>query len=265
MNFLKSPLSFYRYLPALLISAMLTGHAAAQEEVEPTVVALFGDSITVGFNAGYQVTDGNGTTQGGFPTIYLNNLFAAEPKRTVIVANWGRGGTSSGFGEQVIKDTLNDNTAMYSGKKYYVLIMYGTNDANIEIDSSTTAFNVGMMITKAKESGYTPIVGNLTPRDDQLGEIQARNPKIRDTAAAFGAPLVDHYDRFWNYPGGWTNLIDPEVGSFDGVTRRLHPNNTGYFEIAQNWFDSVLAAAIEPDPLPPPIIMVPIISLLLDD
>lgn len=224
---------------------------------EQTVIALIGDSITVGFNASYLTPTGDGTTSHGIPTISLNSLLS---NRNTVVANWGFGGSSSSFGVSNITSYLNTNTSQHSGDAYYALIIYGTNDFNLSISASTTGFNIGQMIDKARSAGYEPIIGTLTPRDDQLSQVLSRNPNIISNANAKNAFVVDHYSRFINEPGGWTTLINTEISSQNGNTIRLHPNDNGYFVIAENWFDSRLKDLIDLE-----VNIAPIIGLLLDD
>ncbi len=222
---------------------------------EQTVIALIGDSITVGYNANYQTPTGAGTTTHGLPAISLNTLLV---KRNTVVSNWGVGGSSSAYGSSNITSFLNATTSQHNGDIYYTLIIYGTNDFGHGIGSSTTGFNIGQMIDKARSAGYEPIIGTLTPRSDQ--SVIFRNSKINSNAIAKNAFVVDHYTRFINEPGGWETLIDAEISVLSGNSIRLHPNDAGYLVIAENWFDSRLKNIIELD-----VNIVSIISLLLDD
>jgi len=224
---------------------------------EQTVIALIGDSITVGYNASYLTPNGNGTTTHGLPTISLNTLLK---NRNTVVSNWGVGGSSSAYGSSNITSFLNTTTSQHSGDAYYTLIIYGTNDFGHGIGSSTTGFNNGQMIDKARSAGYEPIIGTLTPRSDQLSQIPSTNAQIISNANAKSAFVVDHYTRFINEPGGWETLIDVEISALTGNSIRLHPNDDGYIAIAENWFDSRLKDIIDLE-----VNIAPIISLLLDD
>ena len=261
----------------IVLSMSCLSIAGLATAVEPTVIALFGDSITVGRNNDHPdptpPKEGNGSTTNGLPTTELRDLMLAHPKRTAIVANWGFGGSTSEAGQSRITKHLKANSVLYSGKAYYVLILYGANDFNGNIGASTTGFNIGLMIDKARQVCpvstptpvcYKPIIGTLTPRDIQLEEVLSRNVKIKQVAGSKGAFVVDHYSKFIDYPGGWEQLIDLEYSDFEETFIRLHPNDEGYRVIAQNWFDSRLVDLVSPDPVDPTI-LAPIISLLLDE
>ena len=231
-----------------------SNYSANAEAVEPSIIALFGDSITVGYNQLYSNTDlGNGTTTHGRPTIDLNNLLnESKPKRSAVVANWGDGGTSSENGAWRISRELEIMNSQYSGSNKYVLILIGTNDSNFGISTSDTKFNIQMMIDDARTLGFEPIIGTLTPVSNR--NVQPRNTQIKSAAASRNAFLVDHYTRFINEPGSWTQLIELDGGV------RLHPNDSGYLVIAQTWFEQRLQ-----DVIPVSAIAIPgIIQLILD-
>jgi len=244
-------------------------YTAMTEEVEPTVIALFGDSITLGFHeVNHPFAGGlpgaNGSTSFSFvPNLFLRNLLDGEPKRTSIVVNWGVGGSDSLSGVNRIASNLSSTKATHAGKKYFVLIMYGTNDLGVGIGTSTTAFNIGLMIDAANLVQFEPIVGTLTPRSDF--SVIPYNSTISSTANSKSTFVVDHYNHFIDYqPGGWKALIDVET-DFQENLIRLHPNDEGYMVIAQAWFDDRLAALIEEDFIPPPPITLPWLMLILDD
>ena len=221
----------------LLIQASMTGTSQAAP-AKPTVIALFGDSITVGYNMAYPSVDlGNGTTTHGRPTIELNSLLNdSRPKRSSIVSNWGDGGSNSEDGTWRISRELEILNSQYSGANKFVLIIYGTNDAAFGISTSTTKFNIQVMIDNARSLGYEPIIGTLTPVEGR--DVTPRNGQIKSAASSRNAFLVDHFNRFINEPGGWRELIELDNGV------RLHPNDEGYRVIAQTWFDSRLKVVV---------------------
>lgn len=262
--------------------------AQALPEDERSVVVLFGDSITVGFNATFRDRDASGATNRGCPTLYLTNILlnqaarsAVEPcstteydspiidanqeLRNAIVVNWGEGGSSTERGLERIESHLNRSKADFIGSKYITLIMYGTNDRNADISSSTTGFNVRDMIRKAKSRGFTPIVSNLTPRDDQ--NVVSYNTEIERRTKAENVAFVDIYSRFVNHSGGYQVLIDQETSTIADEIIRLHPNDNGYLIIAETWFDKQLKGLIPSVVLPAEgtNVMSPIIYLLLLD
>ncbi len=279
------PLNRFFALQSLLLGLVLlvlTRTAIATEPLnERTVVALFGDSISVGFNANFQDRNGNGTTDRGCPTIYLTNLMlndgdhpscssslynspvfdANNEARNIIVTNWGEGGTDTDRGQARINAHLGQAKIDFVGNSYITLIMYGTNDRNSGISSTTTRDNIGIMIDRARVLGFTPILSNLTPRSDQ--NVGTYNSQIASLVGSKNVLFVDMHSRFVNHSGGYTQLIDQEISTLTGETIRLHPNNEGYLVIAETWFDQHLKniiPAIENQTN-----IAPIISLLLDE
>jgi len=262
-----------------LLHAVNLGAAEQQ-----SVIVLFGDSITTGFNANFQdARFGNGSTTRGCPTIYLNNILRQEEPRTAqqscpteslnspildqnnrarsaIVANWGIGGSNTTTGESRISINLSQTQSSLDADDYYVLIMYGTNDPAFGISSTTTGFNIRQMINKARALNYEPIIGTITPRDDI--DISPYNIQVVNAANAEGAFVVDHFSRFVNEPGGWQTLIDPELDPDTGQFTRLHPNDQGYLVIAETWFEQRLKDVV---PLIPTLNIVPILDILLND
>ncbi|GAA6137252.1 hypothetical protein NBRC116583_09990 [Arenicella sp. 4NH20-0111] len=277
-------------LATLFISLSTIATLGAQElpTSERSVVVLFGDSISVGFNADFRDKDAKGSTDRGCPTLYLTNLLlnqgdreAIEPcsttlydspifdanqrVRNAIVVNWGEGGTSTERGLERIESHLNRSRNDYEGNRYIALIMYGTNDRNANLSSTTTGFNVRDMIIKAKQRGFTPVVANLTPRDDQ--NVVPYNTEIESRTKAENTAFVNLYDRFVNHSGGFEELIDQENASITNEVIRLHPNDNGYLIIAETWFDEQLKGLIPTVAIAADnrIILTPVMSLLLDE
>jgi lysophospholipase L1-like esterase len=230
-----------RLFTNLLLLITVTIESVATAAVEPTIIALFGDSITVGYNLAYSQVDlGNGTTDHGLPTIELNELLnESSPKRSSVVSNWGDGGSSSSSGASRISRELEILDSQYSSTNKFVLIIYGTNDAAFGISTSTTKFNTQVMIDEARSLGYEPIIGTLTPVSNR--NVQPRNAQIASAASSKSAFLVDHFARFISEPGGWTQLIELDNGV------RLHPNDTGYRVIAETWFEQRLIDVVPID------------------
>jgi len=271
-----------------LVMCVLASLPLRANESERTVIVLFGDSITVGYNNGWRVLTTFGSTDLGCPTIYMTHLLnrlgqrpvSTEPfknvcfttpysspifdankeTRNTIVASWGQGGSSTTRGVQRITGHLSITKNAHPGKAYLALILYGTNDQNFGISSTTTGFNTRIMIQRARAAGYTPIIGTLLPRDDR--SVLPYNAQIVAAANAEGVFIVDHYARYLAQPGGWTTLLDREEIRNTGRFIRLHPNDHGYLVIAETWFDKRLRDIIEAEPN---MVMSPILNLLLDE
>ncbi len=254
--------------------------SAAQAEKLPAVVALFGDSITVGYlppgspdkPGGFLDRFANGTTERGDPTkMLIAHLGNGVPERPAIVTNWGIGGTASGPGDNGasyhglgrINSALATAKSTHEGSQYLVLILYGSNDFGVGIDTATTRNNIEAMIEIARSRGFTPIIGNLIPRSDY--NLGSYNSAIASAASNKNAPLVDHYSSFINFPNYSNVLLHLEESvTKPGVFIRLHPRVQGYQVIADNWFNTQLknlvATAIPPTPY-----LGAISLLLLDD
>lgn len=250
---------------ALLAISLLVSSAAQSQQL-PNVVALFGDSISVGYNSTFPVRGYVGARlYYGRPSIALTNILT-ESGRTSIVPNLGWSGTASGpsynpglantsNGLDRINSHLSQTRSAYDGKAYYVLIMYGTNDSNYDIPASVTGYNNGLLIDRANAQGFTALVSTIAPCDVCANNVDDINNRIRSNvlskiSSGADAHLVDNHAIL---RANWVSQYsDPD---------RLHPNNIGYDVIANNWFDSKLKSLIAKDR----IAISPIISLLLDD
>ena len=231
---------------------------------ETNVIALFGDSITVGENNAFPwplrpfTANGRIANQGAFPPLPpsdgLDTLLIAQGRPSTVV-NWGIGGSTTDTGAARIFGNIGFTRATIPADNYYVLIMYGTNDFGGGLSESTTGFNTLLMIDRARAAGYIPVIGTLTPRIDR--DVTPYNQQIIAAANIRGVPVVDHFSRFWQF--GF-DLLDVEV--FNGSIVRLHPTAFGYTVIQQLWFDAFLANAIEPIGN---IVISPILELLLDE
>lgn len=251
-----------------LIFALVSSTAIAEED--PAVVIVFGDSISAGFSfEGNDLSDppesnsskgiGSGETDFGLPDQLLRN-YLNESRRKSIVVNWGYGGSSSTFGEMRISGNTAQTKGEHAGSQYIIVIMYGTNDSGQGISPSTTGFNIGQMIVRARLNDYIPVIGSLIPRDDE--NVVPYNDQIRSAALSANALYVDHFSNYQNVapPDGF-DLLTTEFSNLKRKNVRVHPTNEGYEVIAQHWIDAALANLIEQ--YPPAI--APILMLLLDE
>lgn len=261
---------------ALLMFFSVSTALGAVEQTPSTVVVMFGDSITVGFNSMCQAQferqcgSGLGEENFGWSGLFLNNILE-DSRRPTIVLNFGEGGTPSGpsleegldaMGRDGVSRVLNNLAAVnasHSDKARYILIFYGSNDFGWGITPSDTRIYIRTIIDRAVQSGFVPIVGNLLPRSNNNG-IQSYNGQIQAAAAERGARFVDQYSNFVN-KGGFA-LLETEFSQASQQHVQVHPTNAGYQVVAQHWFDTFLAGLIEE--LPPIPVMAPIL-LLLDD
>lgn len=258
----------------MLTVALGLVHTAASQAFDkrPSVIALFGDSITVGENATSYYTEcqligtpplfrpGFGLGRNNFctPDKQLERILI-ESERPAIVVNHGIGGTSSLSGVERIASSLSQTRAeLPDGKNYYVLVFYGTNDVRAGVPPSAIGANIGSMIVQARSLGWIPVIGNLLPRSGP--SVSAANAHIQAEADARGAAFVD---QFSNYQAqGGIGLHDNEDFLFNTFLR-LHPSKTGYQIVAQQWVDGALSQLIEP--IPDTAFIASVINLILDD
>ncbi len=167
-----------------------------------TVVAAFGDSITRGVTGAV-----------AYPA-----LLQAQLDGCATVINAGLRGERTSSGVNRIDSVLN------AANPTHIIIMEGANDAIAGISASTVKFNLGVMITKARLKGATPILSTVTPNTISPGTSSivtfSYNPQIRALAAERGVQLVDQYQ---NVAAQWQSL------TIDG----LHPNTQGATLIAE--------------------------------
>jgi lysophospholipase L1-like esterase len=244
-------------LRILLFTGLIVSTNVGAAEPD-TLVVLFGDSITSGINSGFSNGIGGGTSQFSAPDINLSQILNTT-RRPSIVVNWGHGSTTSGpsgltgfDGAGRIQANLQSSKSEFPAAQNIVLIMYSTNDVSQGLSSSDTYYFIRDIISKSEAVGFTPVVATIPPR---IGEdVGPRNTAIKNAAAKPDIPLVDVYQAITN-AGGSTSAAQNSLLD-DGI----HPSPEGYQLIAQSWFDTFLAAAIEQQPLS----IAPVISLLLD-
>lgn len=252
----------------LLICLVIYGGSSSAETL-PTVIALFGDSTTVGYVPGGDKLErrgeGAGSTNVGIPEKHLTEILnEGVLKRHAIVANWGYGRSTTGSppepgedeppppnlpgnGLSRIDSVLATTKATHAGSAYLVLIIYGTNDFSSGIGPSATGFNIEQMIVKARNQGFEPIIGTTLPRSDRRpDQIANLNKSIASAASERGAFLVDQHAVFGASPSTYRPLMVQEISNINGNHIYLHPSREGYRRMAQKWLDARLADIITP-------------------
>ncbi len=289
MNFLARQTKALTLVLAL-IACVATTMTAQSQEADLSLVVLFGDSISHGFNGNlsnrFSDSVGNGRTDRGCPAIYLANILNKQEDRddgppdecrvvegdstirdsnemqaNAIVQNWGNGGSSSMAGVQRMSGDLSSAASTIAAQQKFALILYGTNDFNFGISSDVTRANIEVMIDIARSQNYVPIVSTLIPRAPGVSQGQSQNlaeynAAINSAIANRNADKVDLHARFINEPGGFLSLLDPD---------QLHPTDPGYLVIAETWFSDFLQGQISAVPVRSDFQVAPIILLLLDD
>ena len=228
---------FNKLLIGGLVSLLLLSnlHAATLN------IAAFGDSITRGVP--YYQNDANGiANNGGYvPSLQSKLNSAWDQVSGVTVYNWGHPG------ERVVSGGSSRMSQVLNSNPDYVLVMEGTNDLPGDFIGPGTVYNtlVGV-INNVSNSEAIPVIGTLLPRFDkhssQNGDIQSINSSLRSFAGQNSYALADLY----NVSSDWDdNMIDG-----------LHPNESGYSIIADEWFAALQTVA-------PPVIIAPMLYLLL--
>jgi lysophospholipase L1-like esterase len=211
-----------------LVFLLCSGTLEAQ-----TRYLAFGDSITLGTG------DDPDREELGYPPRLENRLEGAG--RNAEVENHGLGGERTPEGVTRIDSVL-------AAGGDVLLLMEGSNDISRNISIETTHFNLNTMALKAELRGLSVVHATVIPRiprarvdpDNLLN--QALNERIRHMAGIRGRDLADNFEVF----GGISNLFselywdDPE--DFVG-----HPNEDGYDEMAEVFFDVLTGA----DRVPP--------------
>jgi len=210
-----------------------------------------GDSITLGFKRhcrgepnvcprydGLGTNEGNGARIGGYEP-ELEEIYSRYKSNTRVY-NWGIGGdTSMGLLNRI-------NVVLGNGSADYVLIMIGTNEGAVAAE--TTAFNIGVMVDRARAKGIIPVIATLTYRNYNTGIVTGKNPHIIALANSKNVILADQFAA--TKPPNW-GIAD----SGDG----LHVGFEGDRILAETWFTAITGLP----PEPPPVVIIPIIQPLL--
>lgn len=286
------------YIFLLLLSGTVPLKVYAQESQE-SVVVLFGDSITHGFNDGLpnSLADqiGNGRTDRGCPTLYLANILNNEGDREGIcpvaegdsairdanedianasVQNWGNSGSATALppppldarvGQNGIERIASDLQAAFAdgtdGQRF-VLILYGTNDFSFGIDPSDTGVHTRIMIDIARENGFIPVVSPLLPRNPATNSNVGALQNIAAYNSEINAAINNRGADSVDLHARFIN----QVGGFQTLLEDgLHPSDEGYLVIAETWFNQFLQGVISAQPEANDFVIAPILFLLLEE
>jgi len=184
------------------------------------VIFAFGDSITEGWNAETESEE-----EGGYVTI-LDRLMDDQVEDAVLY-NFGVGGETTGEGLARLPVVLS-----FIGDR--ILIMFGTNDINDGISMQTALFNLSEMIDMCLQDGMPPMISTIIPRlndprDWDNALALELNAGIAELAQQSGVAFCDNFDVYWNYPGGYQQLMSDY----------LHPNALGYQVMAETWLGAL--------------------------
>jgi lysophospholipase L1-like esterase len=117
----------------------------------------------------------------------------------------------------------------------FMEIMEGTNDVTGSRPYDGIASNLQKMVSAMKDTGTLPLLATLIPRcDGKYNRTKEMNEYIVAVAALKGVPLVDIWQSFHDYPGGWQALLRP-------VPDCVHPDTEGMAALAESWYDGILS------------------------
>ncbi len=189
-------------------------------------ILTFGDSITKGWP--YIPNNPYGARVGVWQP-KLEQLLYDHGIRSYVY-NWGVGGETTPEGVNRI------STVLASRHADYILIMEGANDVLNGISSSTTQYDIGVMIDRSLGKGVTPIIGTITPdfydgRTEYNDLIESLyNPKLISVASIKHVRVSDQYEK-----------LRPEWLSYPLHSGDyLHPNIEGYGRIANTWYSTII-------------------------
>jgi len=189
----------------------------------PEIGMAFGDSISHGRK---HINDA-GPDEPGY-RIWLQKLFAARG-HAVQVYEDGEPGTVSSQGLARIDGSIAVGPA-------FIVILYGTNDANLSKLYSEVIGNLRAMTLRCRANKIIVVLCTIPPvcdRSYQLAKIEEYNPLIRKLAAELGGPsqgvfLADLSQAFLERSPDPCLLINPE--------NNIHPTEAGYALIAETVF-----------------------------
>ena len=215
---------------------------------DPHELFGYGDSITAGAQ-GIPAPDGENTIWIWMSAGYIEELeFALSTylSNTVQVDYEYVPGGSSQMGLDEITDTLTGVDAAY------VLLLFGTIDANASVPPEIVISNLSEMIDIIYDNQMIPLLGTIPPRippeecgygyaspeaNDRVIEL---NNAIRTFAEQNSISLADHYSALYTT----AMQMGPPVGEHENDSYLfnvlsedgIHPNGIGYSVMAREWF-----------------------------
>ena len=206
---------------------------------------FYGDSITEGAMDHY----GDPSNPGG-PGTFGQIINAANPAHFPAQEAGAIGGTLSQDGVNSINTWL----PMFAGR--YVAIAYGTNDAGwYEGDPNVSAQNFYnnyvTMVQAVLAAGKVPLVPRIpwACAGSPTGvEVQKYGPLLNQQIDALytAYPQIIRGPDLWAFFQSNPNLINQT--NPDGSPDCIHPTQTGYWAMRQQWANSVLASVYTPPP-----------------
>lgn len=241
-------------LLGLICFALCFQGGRAWAEIDYLTILAFGDSITQGYARdayGYEYGNlaplrGDRTIEWGYEIELEILIEDTMGPGTSSVYNWGYHGLTTAGALDCYHDWECIDDVLASREADLILILLGANDLNAGIPSTTTRFNLSMMIDKSRSHGVEPVLGTITPNtaDNNIYPPQwinlYYNPMIRDLAREKGVPLAEHYEAMEQ---DWDSLYC----SGDGI----HLSATGNRKLAQTWHDIINRRFINPVTIPP--------------
>ncbi|HEV8308085.1 MAG TPA: GDSL-type esterase/lipase family protein [Methylomirabilota bacterium] len=194
---------------------------------DPQVVLAIGDSITVGVLGDGACDTGHcHVADRPYPTVLLSLLTPRHPGLRML--NHGRGGETTGDGVGRLRDLLIQNRPLF------VLIMEGTNDANVGRDPGEIVGHLREMVRLVKANSSIPILAAIVPNftdPDAQSITEAVNARLPEMAQEEGVRFVNTF----------AAMNDQ---SLFGPQDLLHPNQRGYEVLGAAWAQAVSDAIV---------------------
>lgn len=187
----KNLLKFVATLAAVLsLAACGDGDSsvAVQKPIKPTVILVFGDSISQGYGTNIVGIQFQQVTPGKTYTELLRQRIQSENLAEFATVNVINGSLGSEYTDEAI-DRLPSLLAAY--KPTHVLLAHGTNDAGSDLPNSLISGNLSTMVNMVKNSGAKALLADVTFSRYGTDFANAYSQMIVNTANVNGATYVN--------------------------------------------------------------------------
>ncbi len=144
-----------------------------------------------------------------------------------------------GYTTHDLRDAMSEG-GWWGQRPTYTLIMAGTNDMvhSYNIDSSVSAMQ--SMVNMMRRGSSKIVVAFILPSLslEETAWAKQYNQRLQERLVG-----VDYFMQT-----NWSDFYDPDTETANGefMADRIHPNETGYDMIADNWFQVIISAQADP-------------------